>query len=177
MWNPFTTPMQSSAYENPMPVDSTDEYVAPETVQLDDAYIPTDEPYEYYGVTGEMGQTANPGYAGEGSRTLIVQPTQSTDTGYSFLFPAPGSVDLTTPRDSGGIPGTDELNVRNGPVNGSAMDNYGNLRQGLSTTPPGYYGPVQGGTPQDQLASQAYWQESFARYSNAASDQAMVASV
>jgi len=178
MWNPFTTPMQSTAYANPEPINSTDSSVSANVPVLSDAYIPDDLPYDYYGNMGEtVGGNVKPGYAGSGSRTLVLEPGQATDTGYSFLFPAPGSVDLTAARDSGGIPGTTELNIRNGPVSGNQMDVYGNVRQGLDSQPPGYYGPVQGGTPQDQLISQAFWQQSFAIYSNASSDQAMVAAV
>lgn len=177
MWNPFTTPMQATAYTGAMG-ENTDIAVPPTTEDLSDNYIADDTPYTFYGHMGEVApQSANPGYAPAGNRTLVFEPSQATDTGYSFLFPAPGSVDLIAPRDAGGIPSTDMLNVRSGPVTGFAMDHYSDIRQGLDSQPPGYYGPVQGGTPQDQLISQAYWQQSFAQYSNAASDQAMVAAI
>lgn len=176
MWNPFTSPLaQSTAYDNPEPMQGRDNVVMPNTPVIDDAYTPGTLPYEYYGPMNEPTQDSNPAYAGRGSRTLVLQGGQE-DT-HLFLNPAPGSVDLIAPRDSGGIPATVEENIRGGPVSGWVMDSYGYIRQDLLATPPGQAGPVVGGTPQDQLISQAYWQQAFSQYSNQASDQANVMAI
>lgn len=179
MWNPFTTPMQSTAYDETtaQQPNAVDETVHADTVKLDDGYVPGGLPYEF---SGPMDLPADagafvPAYAGQSNRVLIFEGAQQFEQ--TFLNPAPGSVDLAFPRSQGGIAGTVSENIRNGPVTGFAMDNYGNRRQQLVQTPPGYGGPVVGGTDQGQLAAQAYWQQSMAQYSNEASDQANVTAI
>jgi len=179
MRNPFRTALPGISY-SPEPdrvensVDSST--VLHNAVELDDAYYADSPISPYRGYVGDIDQTDRPGYAGEDKREITFQPDALP--GYKFLAPAPGSTDLIAPRDTGSIPGTSYLNTMDGPVSGFAMDQFqeGNFQQ-LESSPPGAYGPVVGGEDYSTIVNNATWQEAFAQYSNAASDQAIAGAI
>lgn len=123
-------------------------------------------------------QPEDPAYTGPEQRLIIEQSGALPP--YSFLAPVPGSTDLVTPRDIGGIAGVVYENIMNGPVSGYGMDVDGYAvghRQILMTTPPGQIGPVIGGQDYGTMVSNAQFQEAFAVYSNAPSAQAIVSAI
>jgi hypothetical protein len=186
MRNPFKTtlvtgaPLSSSYSVAPSIIAAdTNDTVQESAVTLDDVVYADAFPNPDRGFINDETQTwgNTPAYAGETHREILFSPEELP--GYNFLSPTANSSDnLSERRDAMSIPGTNYLNVMDGPVTGSQMDVFqeGN-RQQLLTTPPGYNGPVVGGTDYSQLVSQAYWQESFAQYSTAASTQALVSAV
>lgn len=179
MRNPFKQQLPGITY-SPEPdkvenaTDSTTQLH--NAVELDDAYYADTPISPYRGDVNDINQSQRPAYAGMDAREIVFQPDALP--GYNFLAPAPGSTDLIAPRDTGSIPGTTYLNIKDGPVTGFAMDEYqeGN-RQQLESVPPGAYGPVVGGEDYSTIVNNATWQEAFSQYSNAASDQAIVGAI
>lgn len=100
---------------------------------------------------------------------------------YEFQNPSPGrpgSVDRITPQDIGGYSGAETFNFKDGPVRGHAMDSDPTYEhQRVVNRPPGNYGPVVGGEDYSTLVANAAYQESFARYSTASSDQAIIGAI
>lgn len=178
MFNPFRTRVPVGTF-NPAASgqpNSGDIAYIHNTIDLDDPVYADQLTPPYRGAVGDIVQGDRPAYAGEDKRVLVYQPDALP--GYNFLSPAPGSTDLSMPRDFNSVPGTSQLNYMEGPVTGSAMDVYqtGN-RQVLASTPPGQYGPVVGGDDYSQIVSNATFQQAFAEYSNAPSDQAIVSAI
>lgn len=178
MRNPFKQTLPGITYSpEPSQVESDpDSYVKPNAIELGDEYYPDTLVPAFRGDVGNIDQTMRPAYAGQDKREIVYQPGPLPE--YSFLAPAPGSTDLIAPRDSGSVPGTAYENIMAGPVTGFALDQYqeGN-RQALLSTPPGAHGPVVGGDDYSNIVTQATWQQAFAEYSNAASDQAIVRAI
>lgn len=179
----FSTPLPfgSSAYagDATATLDDADTVnVTKGTATLDDAFWAGDGvPNQERGNVGDMVQSYRPPYAQEDFREIEASPGPDLPA-QSFLAPAPGSTDLFEPRYAGSIPGTNSLNFMHGPVTGRALDEgFTGSRQGLESRPPGAYGPVVGGDDYSNIVSMATFQDSFANYSTAASDQTIVSAI
>lgn len=171
MWNPFKKELPASMISyspqaNVVGPDSNS-LVFPNAVTLDDGYYPDTVIAGGRGNLGDTNQEVLPAYAGQDKRYIVEQP------GYVFEQRFVGPTDA-----SAHVPGTVYVNAFDGPVTGSAMDNYqaGN-RQQLMATPPGAHGPVKGGQDYSQIAYAAYWQQAFASYSNEAATAAQLAAI
>jgi len=183
MRNPFKTPMPLTynPYPNSVQAD-TNSTVHSNAVYLDDVVYP--DAVAHSDSAYNLGDTqVQPDYddtndAGGIRREIILTP--GLQNGYTFVSPAPGQVDRSTPEDVGGIPGTVYENVFHGPVTGFAMDEWQvGARTQLETTPPGYAGPVTGSPDADysmQLAYATYAQQ-LQDYSSAVATDAMVAAI
>lgn len=188
MNNPFRTPVPAQMITDPQYGGGPGaNAVLPSQVILDDTTRPF-EPNEvdnavaaYRGDTGQLFQESlyTPGYSGEwvSHPGQGDQPIPGDGLRYAGLYPAPGSQDLTAPRDAAGIPGTDTLMyAAEGPVTG--RDNaYTNNRAALYSETPGYNGPVGGGPDYSQQATRAYFQVQAQQYSQAATEAAMLAAI
>lgn len=121
-------------------------------------------------------QAANPAYAGEYLPHFLDNP--GILPGYNDLAPAPGSENLTAPRTTGGVPGTNRLFIPDGPVDGSAASpGWTGKRTPLRPLTVGNNGPVSGGADTGAVAANAYFASVAARVSKAASDAAIVSAV
>lgn len=162
-----------------VPPSSDEIYAGRGTVQRDDANNPdvtitgghAERPIPYAATDG--------GYVGMDERVLDIVPGMMPT--YEFNNPDPGnpgSVDRINAQDIGGVPGTDALNYKRGPVTGFAMDAESSFEhQVLVSTPPGSYGPVVGGEDYSTLVSNATFQQAFSQYSTAPSDQTITAAI
>ncbi len=150
--------------------------IGQELAQLDDFQPSQVVPLPSEGIVSPAFDIA-PGYAGPQERQILETPGSLPR--YEFLNPAPGSVDLAFPRDAGSVPGTVYENIMAGPVSGYAMDADipVGLRPVLLTRPPGQLGPVVGGEDYATMVANAAFQEAFAVYSNAPSDNTIISAI
>ena len=171
MWNPFKTQLPHNTVYVPVadPVgnDPNDVVLLANTVELDDADYADVLVSPLRGNLDDLDPAWHPEYAGAFVRELVYTP------GQTYHYTDAGVVD---PNPS--LPGTVELNIAHGPVDGNAMDAFqtGN-RQQLMSVPPGANGPVVGGPDYAQTVSDAYFQQAFIGISNEAATAAMVAAI
>lgn len=180
MRNPFTVPLRNTATAAE-PGHPQDGYTFPATVELNSAdhpdYSTFNTPLPYHGTTGERFQETNPGYAGEYKPHFLDEPGVLPT--FAQLAPAPGSENLSAPRDSNSRAGTNRLFKPAGPVDGaSASPGWTGKNAALRSPVVGNSGPVNG-TAMDSgaMAAQAYFASIAARVSQAASDAAIVSAV
>lgn len=152
----------------------------PNTVDLDSTSYPEfhgveDGPSAFRANTGEMFQDAAPEYAGRYEPGFLNQP--GAVPAQAFLAPAPGSQDLSAPRDSGGVAGTNRLLLSAGPVDGAAADAWTASRADLHTAVVGTAGPVAGGPDYGHQLNAAYYAQAQAQFSQAQAEAGMVAAV
>lgn len=168
----------------PLPViqipASRDTTITPKgEVNLGDANYPDEIYTEGHAPRPVELDATDPGYTGPDSR--IIEQRPSPLPSYEFANPSPGkpgSSDRMNCQDIGGVPGTDYLNYKDGPVRGFAMDSEPTFaHQELVSRPPGQFGPVVGGEDYSTLVANAAYQEAFAQYSTAPSDQAIVGAI
>lgn len=72
------------------------------------------------------------------------EPGLQPSSNYNSVIAAPGSVDMSQPRDIGSIPGLNNNLLQTGPVGGSGVTFSGYVAK-LRSTQPGVTGPVIGG--------------------------------
>lgn len=155
----------------------------PSQVDLDDPIYPeftgiSAGPSEWRSNTGELFQEDAPEYAGK------YEVGFENEVGSSFknesLNPAPGSVDLIAPMDTGSIPGTNRLIKSDGPVDGAGAD------QGITWTGeqgdlykpnPNYSGPVAGGPDYANSLARAYYADQNDGFSQIDATSSMVSAV
>lgn len=86
-----------------------------------------------------------PDYAGtSGVRRQDWAPGLTAQTDYSSVIAAPGSVDMSMPRDYGSRPGVNNTLIATGPVEGNGNTFSGYVAK-LRSAQPGVTGPVSGG--------------------------------
>lgn len=154
-----------------------DHFVLPSAVELDSEAYP-----EFHGVeggpsavrsnTGELFQDTAPEYAGQYELSYLNQP--GTVGSLASLVPAAGSSDLSAPRDSGGVPGTNRAIHSTGPVDG-LPEGWTGSRTALHQAQTQSAGPVTGGPDYGQTLTAAYYSAAQANFSQAQAEAAMVA--
>ena len=79
-----------------------------------------------------------------GMKRINWVPGIQPESNYSSVIAAPGSVDMTQPRDFGSVPGLNNTLLATGPVGGNGVDHTGYIAK-LRSAQPGVIGPVAGG--------------------------------
>lgn len=172
---PLASDLRPREYGRP-----TEGFDFPNTVELDSVAYPEfhgveDGPSAYRSNTGEAFQHENPEYAGQYELGYLAQPGTMPSTAY--LAPAPGSQDLTAPRDSGGVPGTNRVIHSIGPVDGTVSDDWTGSRTGLHAPRVQANGPVAGGPDYGHSLTAAYYSAAQANFSQAQAEAGMVAAL
>jgi hypothetical protein len=142
--------------------------------------------------TIELGSTANPDLTGLGGGVAAYRGNQGDmypidyhlqfangpgiQPSYQNTNPAPGSADLTAPRDQGGPAGTSRIIQSDGPVTGNGSQWTG-LRGELYQPNPNYAGPGTGGPDYAQTLASTYQASQAQLFSELASASAMVSAV
>lgn len=171
MPNPFTMPLRTlndGAYVQARTWES--EY----SVKPDFIDPVVNSPLAYHGTVGErfIGDPELPGYVRQGVQEQQANPGQPEPL--SNLAPAPGSENLIAPRNAGEIGGTNRLVRFHGPVDAHAPV-WSGKNTALRKPVVGNKGPVSGAAVDGAtLASQAYFAQQAAYFSQQASDAAMV---
>lgn len=166
MLNPFSIPLRST----PGAARTTELGQDSNRPEFADSVV--NSPLPYHGTVGERFQDANPAYAGEYNPHFLDVPGAPVTP--SFLAPAPGSENLTAPRNAGEIGGTNRLFKPSGPVTAESASGWTGKNTALRKPVVGNSGPVGGGRDNSQIASQAYFASVAARVAQQASDAAMV---
>lgn len=158
-------------------------FAFPSDVTLDDPVYPeftgiAGGPSAYRSNTGEVFQSGNPEYAGEYFPGFQNDP--GTVANPAPLNPAPGSVDLAVPRETGGVAGTNRLIKSEGPVDGAGADlgiTWTGDQGDLYRPNPNYHGPVVGGPDYAQQLGNAFYADQLAGFSEIAATAALVSAV
>lgn len=174
----FNKPLPASL--RPAEYGHPEGYDFPNAVDLDSVSYPEfhgveDGPTAHRAITGEKFQDENPEYAGQYQLGYLDQP--GAVPSQTYLAPAPGSQDLSAPRDSGGVAGTNRVIHSVGPVDGAGADSWSAARTDLHTPLVGTGGPVSGGPDYGHTLNAAYYAQAQAQFSLAAAEAAMVAAV
>lgn len=179
--NPFHSPLGfGAAYSRPT-VHETEHALLPTQTDLDDPTY-ADEPFNgsplaQYGNMNDTFQHDDSTPFDSGQYELRFRSDMGlTSELNSHLLPAPGSANLTAPRDSGGVPGMNRVIASVGPVRGESDATYRNARQKVVPNNVGQQGPVTG-SDYSQALHNAYYQQVNAAYNQAAAESAMVAAV
>jgi len=169
----FSRPLAADL--RPREYGTPDHYVLPSAVELDSTAYP-----EFHGVEGgpsalrantaEVFQDAAPEYAGQYELGYLNQP--GTVPTNASLYQ-----DLTVPRDSGGVPGTNRAIHSIGPVGGLPGDGWTGSRAALHAPQTQSGGPVTGGPDYGQTLTAAYYSAAQANFSQAQAEAAMVAAL
>jgi hypothetical protein len=175
--------LESPDFGNNLQGFPKDTYDLPNELMLDSTASPTLDGLgggtaAYRGNKSEQFQQDDPGYAGgyqlQFANPQAYRPTQARQA------PAPGSVDLDAPRDSGPdiMIGSQRLINSEGPVTGeSSNHNWSNTRHVLPQFSADYDGPVSGGPDSGQKIAAAYYASQLQEYSAMANAQALLAAI
>lgn len=166
MLNPFKIPLRST----PGAVNTVELGQDSNNPEYIDPVV--NSPLPYHGTVGERFQETNPGYAGNYDPHFM--DSKGMPEPLSILAPAPGSENLSAPRNAGEIGGSNRLFKPHGPVSAVNQSGWTGKNTALRKPVVGNSGPVGGGRDNSQIASQAYFASVAARVAQQASDAAMV---
>jgi len=177
---PLNNSLMSSGFATPagFPNETFD---FPSTVEMDnEASIPdplTNSGHfsEYRSNTGDLFQDTHT--AAEGVYQLDYLEESGAREVATQLAPAPGSENLTAPRNAGGIAGTNRIIHSKGPVTGSPDNFWTGDRTATMAQNPGMNGPVIGGADTGHGVSQAFYSQQNAMYSQAMAEAGLMAAI
>lgn len=156
-------------------------YVFPSDIQTDSPAYPlapgsTIESVDIpQGETTDEYQTAYPDYVGTVNRGFN-HPSGIIPTGGHSLNPAPGSVDLIEPRDTGSLPAPGRVFNGSGPVSGG-NSNWTNTVANLDPIVAASPGPVRGGQDYSVQLANVYFATIAQQYSQQAVEAALISAV
>jgi hypothetical protein len=179
-WNqPLSNGLMSSGFATPegFPGETFD---GPSGADLDDNNIPdfltdTASHSEFYSNTGDLFQGTHT--MAEGYYQLGYLEAPGVLETAQNIVPAAGSSDLTMPRNTGGIPGTNRTILSDGPVTGTPDNQWTNHRTSTRAEHVGLNGPVIGGADTGHGVANAYYAQQNAMYSQANAEAALMAAI